>query len=38
MKRIEVIRGKSIEEAISSSNRQYLVGNLALPQEERSNY
>ncbi|MBU3181048.1 cupin domain-containing protein [Clostridium psychrophilum] len=33
MKKIEVIRSENIEEALSISNRQYLVGNLALPQE-----
>jgi len=33
MKKIEVVTGKSIEEALASSNRQYLVGELSLPQE-----
>jgi len=33
MKKIEVVSGKSIEAALCSSNRRYLVGELALPQE-----
>jgi len=33
MKRIEVISGENIQLALGSSKRQYLVGELALPQE-----
>ncbi len=33
MKKIEVISGESIQASLSSSNRQYLVGNLSIPQE-----
>lgn len=32
-KRIEVVSGQSIESALNISKRQYLVGELALPQE-----
>ncbi len=33
MKRIEIVSGQSIESALCSSKRQYIVGELALPQE-----
>ncbi|VBB07282.1 Hypothetical protein LUCI_2526 [Lucifera butyrica] len=33
MKKIEVISGNRIETALESSKRQYLAGELALPQE-----
>lgn len=33
MKKIEVISCESIQGSLASSNRQYLVGNLSIPQE-----